>query len=104
MVNIQTFAYIYWCIFSGAKVVAFAAVLRYSTNQAYCLLAEVHESIRHPLSVHIEPIDDDRLKLTKTSEKAKDRRLMPIYVQTHVRPAGRLALEHLIDTVIERHR
>jgi len=88
----------------GANVVAFAAVLRYSTNQAYCLLAEVHESVRHPLSVHIEPMadDDHRLKLTKTSEKAKDRRLMPIYVQTHVRPAGRLTLEHLIDAVVER--
>jgi hypothetical protein len=86
----------------GANVVAFAAVLRYSTNQAYCLLAEVHDSVRHPLSVHIEPMDEHRLKLTKTSEKAKDRRLMPIYVQTHVRPAGRLTLEHLIDAVVER--
>jgi hypothetical protein len=94
----------------GSKVVAFAAVLRYSANQAYCMIAEIDETIR-PLTVHVTeladfdkwPADKDHvaLKLTKMSDKQKDRRLLPIYVQAHVRPSGRLALEHVIDTVIE---
>ncbi|VDN29321.1 unnamed protein product [Gongylonema pulchrum] len=77
-------------------------VVKCSTNQAYCIAVEIDRSIIDKY-ITIEPTDDPQcFQIVNIQGQAEDMRLLPIFIQVHYNPKGRLALEHLMDQLTER--
>ncbi|EJD75794.1 hypothetical protein LOAG_17131 [Loa loa] len=87
---------------SDGALGGFVSMISYATNQAYCLAAQIDQSINDKY-INIEPTNDPEcFQIVNIQNVAEDISLLPIFIQVHHNPKERLPLQHLIDQAAER--
>uniref|UniRef100_A0A0R3S5G1 Acetyltransf_18 domain-containing protein n=1 Tax=Elaeophora elaphi TaxID=1147741 RepID=A0A0R3S5G1_9BILA len=85
---------------SDGALGGFVSMISHTTDQAYCMAAQIDQSISDKY-ISIKPTDDPQC-FQIIDDVAEDISLQPIFIQVHHNPNGRLPLQHLIDHAAER--
>nr|CAD2171954.1 unnamed protein product [Meloidogyne enterolobii] len=86
------------------KLVAVAALVRYTNNQAYFILQHLDTSLAEKAVTVSAPDNENPLdmRIDAIFDQHPDRTFMPMFIQVHYNPEERLVLEHLVDQLAER--
>nr|CAD2128822.1 unnamed protein product [Meloidogyne enterolobii] len=86
------------------KLVAVAALVRYTNNQAYFILQHLDTSLSGKAVTVSAPDNENPLdmRIDAIFDQHPDRTFMPMFIQVHYNPEERLVLEHLVDQLAER--